>query len=196
MWRGRMKPARRLVMVALALGLAGLTAAGCGRKQAARPAYSDPNPVPASANRRAVDGQHGGRFVFVTIGDPKTFNPPLANEVSSTDIINGPLFAGLMQYDNAAQKTMPGLAESYTADSSGLSYTFTLRPGLRWSDGETLDADDVIFSANVSLDPELPGATRDIFQSGGKVWEFSKVDSLTVRVDLAAPFGTLGNSAS
>lgn len=188
---GRRHSARRLVLAALALGLAGLATAGCGRKTAARPAFNDPNPIPTAANRRDIEGTHGGRFVFVTIGDPKTFNPPLANETSSTDILNGPLFVGLMQYDNAAQATMPGIAQSYTADSSGLSYTFTLRPGLRWSDGETLDADDVIFTARVSLDPELPGATRDIFQSGGEVWKFEKVDSLTVRVDIAAPFGTL-----
>ena len=37
----------------------------------------------------------------------------------------------------------------------------------------------------------MPGATRDIFQSGGKVWEFEKIDSLTVGVNLAAPFGPL-----
>ena len=183
---------RALAIVALALvGISAFAGAGCGRKESARVAYSDPNPLPAGANKRAVTGKHGGRFVFVTIGDPKTFNPPLANETSSTDIINGPLFVGLMQYDNVEQKTSPALAESWEVDSTKLHYTFKLRPGLRWSDGETIDADDVVFTAKVSLDPELPGATRDIFQSGGKVWEFRKVDSLTVAVDLAAPFGTL-----
>ena len=186
-----MRKGRTLALLALALGLSGLLGAGCGRKEAAKVAFTDPNPLPAGANHRPVTGRHGGRFVFVTIGDPKTFNPPLANEVSSTDIINGPLFVGLMQYNNVEQTTNSALAESWTADSSGLRYTFKLRPGLRWSDGETLDADDVVFSARVSLDPELPGATRDIFQSGGKVWEFEKIDSLTVAVNLAAPFGTL-----
>jgi peptide/nickel transport system substrate-binding protein len=191
MRRGRRGTARTLALAAIGWAVVASLAGGCGRKEVARPAFTDPNPIPAGANRRDVEGRHGGRFVFVTIGDPKTFNPPLANEVSSTDLINGPLFVGLMAYDNLEQKTMPGLAESYTADSSGLRYTFKLRPGLRWSDGETLDADDVVFSARVSLDPNLPGATRDIFQSGGKAWEFEKLDSLTVAVNLAAPFGTL-----
>jgi peptide/nickel transport system substrate-binding protein len=173
------------------LTVALLATAGCGRREAARPAFNDPNPIPAGAQKRDVEGKHGGRFVFVTIGDPKTFNPPLANEVSSTDILNGPLFTGLMLYRNTDQATEYGLANAWEKSEDGLTYTFRLRPGLRWSDGETLDADDIVFSAKVALDPELPGATRDIFQSGGKTWEFVKVDSLTIQVKMAAPFGPL-----
>jgi len=188
--RRRLSPGA-LALVAVGLGLVATLGAGCGRKESARLSFTDPNPIPAGALKREIEGRHGGRFVFVTIGDPKTFNPPLANETSSTDIINGPLFVGLFEYNNAEQKTDPGLAESWTVSEDGLRYTFKLRPGLRWSDGVTLDADDVMFSAKVSLDPELPGATRDIFQSGGKVWEFEKIDSLTVAVNLAAPFGPL-----
>jgi peptide/nickel transport system substrate-binding protein len=178
-------------LVLCAMGVVALGTAGCGRKEVAAPTFKDPNPIPAGAQKRDVEGKHGGRFVFVTIGDPKTFNPPLANEVSSTDIINGPMFAGLMFYNNADQSIEYGLADAWEKSDDGLSYTFRLRQGLRWSDGETLDADDVVFSARVALDPELPGATRDIFQSGGKTWEFEKVDSLTVRIKLAAPFGPL-----
>ncbi len=191
MRKGRRLSQGSLALMAVGLGLLATLGSGCGRKESARPSFTDPNPIPAGARHRAVEGKHGGRFVFVTIGDPKTFNPPLANETSSTDIINGPLFVGLMSYNNADQVTEPGLAESWEASPDGLTYTFKLRPGLRWSDGATLDADDVVFSARVSLDPNLPGATRDIFQSGGKTWEFEKVDSLTVRVRLAAPFGPL-----
>jgi ABC-type transport system substrate-binding protein len=95
--------ARRVALLIVGLGLGGMLAGGCGRKEAAKPAFSDPNPIPASAQVRDVEGQHGGRFVYVTIGDPKTFNPPLANETSSTDILNGPLFSGLMLYDNYEQ---------------------------------------------------------------------------------------------
>lgn len=188
---GHGKTARGLALLIVGAGLGALLATGCGRKEAARPAFSDPNPIPASAQVRNVEGQHGGRFVYVTIGDPKTFNPPLANETSSTDILNGPLFSGLMLYDNYEQKTEYGLAQAWTMSEDGLYYTFTLRPGLRWSDGETLDADDVIFTAKVALDPDLPGATRDIFQSGGHPWSFEKIDSLTVGVRVAEKFGPL-----
>lgn len=187
---GRNGMARAIALVVVGLGL-GAMLAGCGRKEAARPAYNDPNPIPAGAQTRDVEGQHGGRFVFVTIGDPKTFNPPLANETSSTDILNGPLFVGLMQYNNYEQTVGYGLANAWTVSEDGLLYTFTLRPGLRWSDGEPLDADDVVFSAQVALDPSLPGASRDIFQSAGKPWQFEKVDSLTISIRLAAPFGPL-----
>lgn len=166
-----------------------LLAAGCGKKEVRPAQYRDPNPIPEGAAHRNVDGQHGGRLVFVTIGDPKTFNPTLANEVSSTDILSGPVFVGLTTYANAPQKVEPGVASSWEVSDDGLQYVFHLRPGLKWSDGETLDADDVIFTSQVDLDPKIHSGTLDILQTGGKPWKFEKIDSLTVRVVLPAPFG-------
>jgi peptide/nickel transport system substrate-binding protein len=127
--------------------------------------------------------------VFVTIGDPKTFNPVLANEVSSTDITSGPLFVGLTTFANGPQKVEPGIASSWDVSEDGLEYTFHLRQGLRWSDGEPLDADDVIFTSQVGLDPKIHSGDFDILQTGGKPWKFEKVDSVTVKVVLPAPFG-------
>lgn len=162
---------------------------GCGKERVRPASYNDPNPIPAAANKRDVEGKHGGRFVFVTIGDPKTFNPTLANETSSTDIVNGPLFSGLTAYNNADQKVEPALAQSWEVSEDGLSYVFHLRPGVRWSDGEPFDADDVVFTAAVCLDPKIHAAAMDIMSVGGKPWVFEKLDSLTVRVNLPAPFG-------
>lgn len=177
--------------VALYAALAGLQllVASCGRKEVRQARISDPNPIPAGAAHRDVTGEHGGRLVYVTIGDPKTFNPQMANEVSSTDILSGPVFVGLTVYANTPQKVQPGVASSWEMSEDGLEYTFHLRPGLRWSDGETLDADDVIFTSQVALDPKIHAGSFDILQSGGKPWKFEKVDSLTVKVVLPAPFG-------
>ena len=56
--------------------------------------------------------------------------------------------------DKAAEDfaTIPGLAESWEASDDGLSYTYTLREGLLWSDGEPLTADDVVWTINTSRD--------------------------------------------
>ncbi len=177
----------------LALGLAvvALIGGGCGKKQVKTADYQDPHPLPAEAKTRNVEGQYGGRFVFVTIGDPKTFNPPLANEVSSTDLLNGPLFAGLTSYDNASQVIEEGLAKSWTRSEDGLSWTFTLRRGLRWSDGEPITVEDVLFSAQVGLDEKLQTPIRDIMQVGGKPWTFEKIDSLSFLVKLPGPFSAV-----
>jgi peptide/nickel transport system substrate-binding protein len=48
--------------------------------------------------------------------------------------------------------TEPGLAESWTASDDGLTYTYTLREGLLWSDGTPLTADDVAWTVNTSRD--------------------------------------------
>ncbi len=166
-------------------------AAGCGKKEVHTAEYKDPYPIPAGANKRPVTGVHGGRLVFVTIGDPKTFNPPLANEASSTDILSGPLFVGLASYANGPQRIDPGLASSWDVAPDGMSYVFHLRPGLKWSDGEPLDADDVIFTSKVALDPKIHSGNLDILQSGGKPWKFEKIDSLTIKITLPAPYGAV-----
>ena len=50
--------------------------------------------------------------------------------------------------------TTPGLAESWEASDDGLTYTYHLRDGLKWSDGEPLTADDVAYTINTSRDQE------------------------------------------
>jgi peptide/nickel transport system substrate-binding protein len=58
--------------------------------------------------------------------------------------------------DKAADdfETIPGLAESWEASDDGLTYTYTLREGLQWSDGEPLTADDIAWTINTSRDQE------------------------------------------
>jgi peptide/nickel transport system substrate-binding protein len=191
-WQGSFGARARAGLLGLGL-VAALVGAGCGRKQARVADYQDPHPLPAEPRVRNVNqvGQYGGRFVFVTIGDPKTFNPPLANEVSSTDLLNGPLFQGLTSYENADQALAPGLAKEWSHSEDGLTWTFTLRKGLRWSDGEPLTVEDVLFSAKVGLDPNLQSSIRDIMQVGGKVWTFEKIDSLTFAVHLPGKFSAV-----
>src|SRR4029450_9583225 len=139
------------VALVVALAAIPLLVSARGQKEAPPARVADPNPIPEGAGHRDVTGEHGGRLVFVTIGDPKTFNPPLANEASSTDIPSGPLFVGLTTYANARQKVEPGAASSWDVSEDGMSYIFHLRPGVKWSDGEPLDADDVIFTSQVAL---------------------------------------------
>ena len=90
-------------------------------------------------------GIPGGRLVLAEPGDPKTFNPITANESSSLDIYRF-LFASLLGFDSVTQEVEPGLAESWTNSPDGKTWTFKLRKNLRWSDGEPLTADDVMFT--------------------------------------------------
>lgn len=122
--------------------------------------------------------------------DPKTFNPITANESSSTDIIRF-LFAGLVNFDWPTQETTPGLAESWSVSPDQKTWTFKLRHGLLWSDGQPLTADDVVFTWDVIYNPEIINVTVDMFRINGKNFQVTKVDDYTVKVvtpEIYAPF--------
>ena len=84
--------------------------------------------------------------------------------------------------------TESALAKSWKRSADGLTYTLSLRRGLRFSDGDAFDADDVVFTFKVLLDPALAAPHRDLLVVGGKPSTVTKVDSHTVRVTLAEPY--------
>ena len=68
-----------------------------------------------------------------------------------------------------SQQVTPGLAESWTNSPDGKTWTFKLRKNLRWSDGEPLTADDVVFTWNdVIYNPDIDNVMRDLFIIDGK----------------------------
>ncbi|HKA23580.1 MAG TPA: ABC transporter substrate-binding protein [Candidatus Eisenbacteria bacterium] len=169
--------------------LAVLLAGGCGGTHVSNAKFQDPNPLPEGAMVVPVNGHHGGRLVYATISEPKTFNPVIANETSSTDVLDGPVYSGLVEFDNGTQQLKPGLAESWETSPDGRVWTFHLRKGVRWSDGEPFDVDDVIFTSKVVYDEKINAAVRELIKAEGKPWQWEKVDSLTLRITLPAPFG-------
>jgi peptide/nickel transport system substrate-binding protein len=166
---------------------------GCGKKTVTAPeksAASYPLPDPPVV----VDcepGNLGGRFVVAEIGDPKTFNYIMANETSSIDIGRF-MFWGLLNFDVPTQEVKPGLAESWTNSADGKTWTFKLRKNLRWSDGEPLTADDVVFTWNdIIYNTNIDTVARDPFIINGKKFTITKVDDLTIQVvtpEIYAPF--------
>lgn len=179
------KPRWALAPWALALLLAG----GCGGTHVSNTRFQDPNPIPEGAEVVPINGHHGGRLVYATISEPKTFNPVIANETSSTDVLDGPVYSGLVEFDNEKQVIKPGLAESWERSADGRQWTFHLRKGVRWSDGEPFSVDDVIFTSKVIYDEKVAASVRELIKAEGKPWQWEKVDSLTLRVTLPAPYG-------
>ena len=159
--------------------LVGLTSCGKKSNESSGPSSEGPLPEPPLvANCEA--GKRGGRLVIATFGEPKTFNPLTANESSSTDVIRY-LFAGFMNFDMAKQETTPWMAESWKVEPDQKTWTFKLRKNLRWSDGQPLTADDVIFTWEIVYDPKIKPVVADAVTIGGKKFEVTKVDDLTVR---------------
>jgi peptide/nickel transport system substrate-binding protein len=134
-------------------------------------------------------GKQGGRLVVSLRAEPKTLNPLTAADAPSREVILGAMQADLIHINRATQLTEPALAKSWKVSPDGLQYTLTLRKGIRFSDGQPLDADDVLFTFRVYLDENVHASQHDLLIVGGKPITVRKVDSWTVVFQLAKTYG-------
>jgi len=155
-------------------------------------ASSAPVPQPLQKNEEvavssAGDGQYGGSLVIGERTEPKTLNPIFATDLASRDVV-GRLMADLVHINRLTQKTEPALASSWKVSRDGKTFMVKLRHGIRFSDGERFDADDVVFSYEVYLDEKLHSPQRDLLIVGGKPLAVRKIDQYTVAFELSQPY--------
>ena len=134
-------------------------------------------------------GNRGGRLVASLRAEPKTLNPVTAADAPSREVLLGAMQADLVHINRATQLTEPALAKSWKISPDGLQYTLTLRKGIRFSDGQPLDADDVLFSFRVYLDENVHAPQRDLLIVGGKPITVRKVDAWTIVFQFAKTYG-------
>jgi peptide/nickel transport system substrate-binding protein len=132
-------------------------------------------------------GRPGGKLVVGLRSEPKTLNPVLAADDTSRDVIRC-LTADLIHINRESLKTESALAKSWSVSRDGKQYTLHLRQGLRFSDGQPLDANDVLFTFQLYLDEKNHSPQRDLLVIAGKPVEVRKVDDYTVRFELAQPY--------
>lgn len=92
--------------------------------------------------------------VRILAGEPQTFDPAAAGDVTTAAVV-AQLYETLTTYD-ASLVLQPALAASWDVAQDGRSVTFHLRPDLRFSDGSSLTADDVVGSWLRIIDPAKP----------------------------------------
>src|SRR6202162_3887839 len=98
-------------------------------------------------------GKKGGHVVEGAFSDVRTFNSMLSSDTASNQVI-GLMFDGLLNSKKNGD-LVGSLAQDLPKTSAdGLTYTFKLRPNLKWSDGQALTADDVIFTYQLAYDPK------------------------------------------
>ncbi len=130
------------------------------------------------------------QLILTILGDPKTFNSVIATDGTSAEV-GGMLFDGLVTQNPLTGKIEPELAESWSISEDNLEILYTLRPNLKWSDGEPLTVDDVVFTYNqLYLNPDIPTGMRDVLRIGqsGALPQVTKVNDRQVKFTTPEPF--------
>lgn len=123
------------------------------------------------------------RFAFALSGGPDTLDPH-GTAATLAFQVNKSLYDTLVEPDDEG-KIVPGLAESWTASSDALTWTFKLRAGVKFHHGKTLDAGDVKATLERILDPATRSPRRGLI---GPIRTVEAVDPLTVRITLTERF--------
>jgi peptide/nickel transport system substrate-binding protein len=129
----------------------------------------------------------GGILHVALRAEPKTFNPVIAIDAPSRDVLRR-IHADLISIDRSTQKTVPGLAETWSRSSDGTRYTLKLRRGVRFSDGTPFTADDVVFSWSLYLDEKVHSPQRDLLMIDGQPIQCARKDDFTVEFVLPKPY--------
>jgi oligopeptide transport system substrate-binding protein len=137
-------------------------------------------------------------FTLRINGEPETLDWNKAHTPIETYVLMN-IMEGLVAFDSNL-KPIPSLAQSWTISPDGRTYTFKIRPGVKWSDGVALKAADFVYSWKRLLSPltaapyayflfDVEGAE---YYNKGAITDFAQVgvkavDDLTLQVKLARP---------
>ena len=98
----------------------------------------------------------------VTGPEPDTIDPALNSSVDGGTMINH-TFEGLTRLDTDSTSYVAGQAENWEISDDGLTYTFHLRDGLKWSDGSDLTANDFVYGWNRAVNPDTAADYEYLF---------------------------------
>jgi peptide/nickel transport system substrate-binding protein len=164
------------VVLGLLLLAPGLTA------PAPRPISLPDVPNPKVHTHATGEGaRYGGVFVTAQISDPRTFNYIVAQETSSTAPLSL-VFDGLLDQDFVTGEIEPGLAESWTLSPDRRTWTFRLRRGVRWHDGQPFTAADVDFTLRAIFTEGVQTSYRDVLTYQDRPIRWQVVDPYTIRI--------------
>ncbi|SOD61849.1 peptide/nickel transport system substrate-binding protein [Streptomyces zhaozhouensis] len=173
---GRSLDRRAFLRYGGALGAAGALTAGLG-------ACGPPSTIGTGG------GHSGGALNSLTAvigyGNDQSWDPTQTASAFSM-AANHHIYEGLLDTDPISRVPYPALATALPADPTATTWSFTLRPGATWHDGEPVTVEDVLFTFERVLDPEVNTLARSFFAS----WleGVRAVDEATVELDFRFPF--------
>lgn len=133
-------------------------------------------------------GRYGRTLVIVQSSEPRTFNPVIVTDAATGRVL-APIFEGLVEGNYVTGEIEPALTESWSLSPDQRTWTFTLRRGVRWSDGTPLTADDVAFSLQVIFTEGVQSTARDLLTFGGKPVRWRQLDHRRIQFATQEPLG-------
>lgn len=142
----------------------------------------------------------GGDIVVTYKDDITTLDPAIGYDWVNWSMIKS-LYSRLMDYEPGTANLVPSLAESFDVSADGLTYTFKLRPGVKFSNGRAVVASDVKYSIERAVNPKTQGPGAGFFGaitgfdavSGGTSETLAGIetpDDMTVVFKLSRPDAT------
>ncbi len=180
------------------MSVAGAVAVGACADNEEDATTGPPGSEGGRADGTAPEGEEAAPRVEVLrlSGSDSGFPSPFAY-MRGPGFIRASLIYDTLVWKDSTGEILPWLAESFEESADGLTHTFTLRPDIRWHDGEPLTAQDVAFTfqyfGEQTISPQV------IIQPLPGIEEVVAVDDLTVEFRLATPlaaFYGLGGAGS
>ncbi len=138
---------------------------------------------PGDRTDASKPGPETGTVVAVLSNDPQTLSP-----IGKTDVYSATVASlvsdSLFRYERGL-RLVPRLAQRYEISADGRTFTFWLRPGVRWHDGRPVTAEDVEFSVRCARDPRNESLYLDDFRDLSRL---EALDPLTVRAEYSVPY--------
>ena len=128
----------------------------------------------------------GGQYKEGILGQPRFINPILAETNDADRDLVQIVYSSLFKYDHQGN-LIPDLVRIYKISEDGLTYNISLKKNVLWHNGESLTADDVIFTIKSIQDPENKSPLKNNWQGV----EIEKIDDFTFNLKLRniyAPF--------
>jgi peptide/nickel transport system substrate-binding protein len=174
-----------------------IQAAGAGVALAATPTLLVPISNAATLRVQRPAAQSAGTLVVGLVAEPTSLDPGQLTDINSMKLL-GALYDTLVRFAPNSFDLQPSLALSWDMSPDGMSYTFKLRPGVKFHDGTDFDAAAVKFTYDRLLDPNNAYADTGPFPFAagyyGSIAETVVVDPLTVRFNLKKQDSALINA--
>lgn len=184
--------------------------AACGSSEKPEASTDNTTTSTSTETNQAADAattvSTGDKELAVQIGpDPETIDPALNSAVDGGNMLLHSHECLLIVDQDG--KLQPGQAESYEVSEDGLTWTFHLREGLKWSDGSDLTANDFVYSWKRVCDPLVAAPYAETVLGMVKGYEdaiggnldalaVTAPDDLTLVVELNAPCSYFGSLAA